>query len=154
MNPRALRGATGLTLGLSAIEEGDERFRPAASLAGQWGDEWWTQLQIYGRRQKPASQTTYLLGGGRSYGIFGSKNLMARVGLALASESTTIARSDGDDKATNTNVGLYLGLSYQSSSRVYLTIDWGSAVFPAGLSLIFLSTARKQNITAGVGWHL
>ena len=155
MIPNSLYADTGLNLGLSAIEEGDERFRPALSLEAQWNDMWWTQLQTFGRRQAPVAQTSYLLGVGRSYGVFSSKALLARVGLALASESTAIERSTGGKaSSTNTNVGLYLGLSWRSSSRVYFQVDWGSAVFPAGISLIFLATARKQNVTAGVGWRL
>ncbi len=149
-----LEAAQGFSLGLGAIEETDERFRPAFWVQGLFADRWVLQLETYGRVQKPVTQTTHLLTFSRQFPLF--KLLLGRVGLALASESTTVKRLEGDERpssATNTNVGLSLGIAWQSSSKLFVTAEWGSSLFPAGVAGIFLATARKQSFNLGMGWR-
>ncbi|EFX59892.1 hypothetical protein DAPPUDRAFT_126383 [Daphnia pulex] len=149
-----LEAAPGFSLGLAAIEETDERFRPAFWVQGLFAEKWVVQWEAYGRVQKPVTQSTHLLTFSRQFPLFGS--LLGRTGLALALESTTISREDGDEGAsreTNTNLGLALGIAWQSKSKLFVTAEWSSSLFPAGLAGILLSTARKQSLNLGVGWR-
>lgn len=137
------------------MEEGDERLRPSASVLADFGDNWSLQLQTFGRRQGPATQTSYLTSFARNYKIFSFKAFRARVGAALAYEQTSIKRLEtGTEKTANTNFGLYLGLNWQSSTRLFVNVDWGSAIFPAGSQILLLAVARKQSFGLGLGWRI
>lgn len=153
--PAHVEAGVDLSMGLSAIEEGDERMRPAATLTADFGKDWSLLLQNYGRIQKPVTQTTYLMAVTRQYPVFGSKSFRARVGGALAYEQSAMERTTGEsERSANTNLGLYLGLNWQSDSRLFVSLDWGTGIFPAGMALLFLTTARKQSFSAGLGWRL
>lgn len=149
-----LAAAPALGLGLAAIEETDERFRPAFWVEAIFGERWITKLESYGRRQAPVTQTSHLLSFSRQFPLFST--LLGSMGVALAYESTEVQREPDEErpkKSTNTNLGLALGLGWQSKSKVFVRAEWGSAIFPAGTAGILLSTSRKQSLGLGVGWR-
>ncbi|MCX6130812.1 MAG: hypothetical protein NTX25_17355, partial [Proteobacteria bacterium] len=91
------------------------------------------------------------------YSIFSSKLLKARFGIAAAREETSIqgSASDGGNlHHTNSNLGLFMGLGLQVGGRCLFSFDWNNALFPAGVAGIFLATARKQSLSAGLGWRI
>ncbi len=151
--------SSGLSLssGLSALEEGDTRYRPAAWFQTQWSPRWATTLHYWGRSQQPVLQENYLLTQAYLYPLFGSKYFSARTGLVVAWDRTHINRSSGSPKKateSNRNLGLHLGIGWQSASRLHFEMNWGAHIFPAGYGVIYLATARKQDISFGLGWSL
>lgn len=141
-------------IGWAAIEETDERFRPALSVEAIFSDLYLVQLETYGRRQEPVRQSHNLLTLARQFPLFG--RLLGSIGVALSYELTRISREEDDprpEREVNKNLGLALGLAWQSKSKLFVRVEWDSAVFPAGTAGILLATSRKQSLGMGVGWQ-
>jgi hypothetical protein len=155
--PPIISASSSLGIGLAAVEEGDDRQRPAALVQGLIDDDWGFKVLYYGRVQEPVTQDTYLLTGTRRFELFGSKSWYGEWGLAILHETSRITRPRDSLLKTAThssNLGLKFGLGWQLQSKLILGFDWGTALFPAGWGGILLSTSRKQNLSLVVGWTL
>ncbi len=149
--------APSLSMGFAAIEEGDTRYRPSVWGSYQWGTNWATGLHFWGRSQAPVLQEQYLLSLRRLFPLFGSSSFHANIGLALSYDRTHIHRSEGEggkSTAISRNGGLLFGLGWTGSSRLFLDAEWNGTLIPAGYGAIFLATARKQDLSLGMGWRL
>lgn len=140
--------------GLGAVEEGDDRLRPAAVVqAGK--DHFYGQGTLYGRRFAQVEERTFMLGGGYRTEIFQTKWLQAAVGAVVMEERTTIhprGTQTKIDSQSSYNVGGTLGIrGVWNFDRYLVQASWDSALFPAGAAVLFLTTGRKQTVSLSAG---
>jgi len=148
-----------LAAGLSAVEEGDDRLRPAVSLHGAINESYALRMYYYGREFGPIREDTIIISGHRRFSLFGTDFIRAQLGVALMDEITKITYRKPEDKPRNeeehnTNLGGALGISISvppSMAPFYAHLSWDSHIFPAGLGGILLSTGRKQTISIVAG---
>ncbi len=151
--------AVELAAGLSAIEEGDDRLRPAISLHGAINESYALRMYYYGREFGPVREDTVLISGHRRFALFGTEFIKVNLGVALMDEFTKISYSKSEDKSRNeeehnTNIGGAAGISISlppSMAPLYAHLSWDSHIFPAGVGGILLSTGRKQTISIVAG---
>ncbi len=151
--------AVELGVGLSAVEEGDDRLRPAVSLHGAINESYAFRTYYYGREFGPVREDTILISGHRRFSLFGKEYIKAQLGVALMDEITKISYSKAEDKSRNeeehnTNIGGAVGISIAlpaSLAPLYAHLSWDSHLFPAGVGGILLSTGRKQTISIVAG---
>ncbi len=152
--------AVELGVGAAAVEEGDDRLRPAVLVHAGFTPEIAARGYLYGRTYGPVKETTMLATVSRRWGLFKSNSLNASLGVALMDEQTKLAFSDPAeavaDKTENSyNAGLAFGISWslpKGSGPLYFSASWDAALFPAGLEgMIFLSTGRKQTLSLIMG---
>ena len=151
--------AVELAAGLSAVEEGDDRLRPAVSLHGAINESYALRMYYYGREFGPIREDTVIISGHRRFSLFGKEYIKAQLGVALMDEMTKISYSKAEDKSRNeeehnTNIGGAVGISVSlppSLAPFYAHISWDSHIFPAGVGGILLSTGRKQTISIVAG---
>jgi hypothetical protein len=144
--------------GLSVVEEGDDRFRPALSLYGS-NSFYFARAFYYGRSFGPVTENTILISVSRKMGLFRSKQFYAGLGFSLIQETTTVAYEASEDQGYNisdskVNGGLFAGIYWQPlvGGNLTFNLGWESSLFPAGIGGgLFLSTGRKQNISSFVG---
>lgn len=146
-----------ISAGAGALEEGDDRVRPAAIVHMSFPNNYLSRAYIWGRSFGPVTETDGILSVGKRYDIFGSKSFGSVVGVSAMVEKTSVKYDEYPQESstyTSTNVGLLLGLHYDliASKRLKLAASWEAHVFPAGSAIIVLVTARKQilGLTAGV----
>jgi len=151
--------AAEIAAGLSAVEEGDDRLRPAISLHGAINDSYALRMYYYGREFGPIREDTIIISGHRRFSLFGKDFIRAQLGVALMDEITKISYSRAEDKSSNeeehnTNIGGALGISIavpKTLAPFYAHLSWDSHIFPAGIGGILLSTGRKQTISLVAG---
>jgi hypothetical protein len=155
---RALAVPIEVGVGPAAVEEGDDRLRPAASLYASVMEAWVGRLYFYGREYGPVREETYLVTAARKFPIFKSPFFFVTAGLTLMDERTVIAYDKDADKHANENddqynVGAALGMGVSvPKGPLHLAATWESHVFPAGVEGgIFLSSGRKQMLAVTVG---
>lgn len=147
-----------LQLGLSALEEGDDRYRPGFHIHFGW-NAYSLRYFFFQQSFGPVRQRTHLLTGSRSFPIPGFEILSARFGLATLLENTRIRyASDIDqrfDRDQNPfNLGFLLGIcwEYKNNGPLRLQAAWETALYPAGLiGGLLLSTGRKQMLSFSAG---
>lgn len=156
-----------LQAGFAAVEEGDDRMRPGAALHVGFNEFYQGRMYYYGRELGPIREETYLVSGGRRFGLFGSPSVTASIGAAMMNERVVVDYGDANPDGTpvdpdqerredNYNVGAAFGIAWslpKSARPLAFTVSWDSHVFPAGVAgFFFLSSGRKQTIslTAGV----
>jgi hypothetical protein len=145
--------------GLSAVEEGDDRLRPALSLHGAINETYAFRMYYYGREFGPVREDTVLISGHRRFSLFGTDFIKAQLGVALMDEITKISYDKAEDKKRNeeehnTNIGGAVGISISLPPHLapfYAHLSWDSHIFPAGVGGILLSTGRKQTISIAAG---
>lgn len=144
-------------LGVSGLEEGDDRFRPAlfGSLDfDQYRYGFFYHKKIYG----VVTEDRNLVFFGRAFGTNLFKGLNIFTGLALLHEGNSIQYPDRDLQAFNRsedefNLGIFYGLNWTvyEQENLFATLSWESALFPAGLAVLALVTARKEYVTLSLG---
>ena len=146
-----------ISAGAGALEEGDDRARPAAVLHLSFANNWLSRTSIWGRSFGPVTETAGILSVAKRYDIFGSKSLGSVIGVSALAEKTSIKYHDHPEENssyTSTNAGMMLGLHYSlfTSKTIKVAASWDAHVFPAGSAILYLVTARKQiiGLTAGV----
>lgn len=157
--PRTLKAATfNLGVGASALEEGDERWRPAQALHLDWQQSWSWQLLRYGREQGPITQEQWVSHVSYLYSLFQSKHLFAKTGISSSYQTLRIDRPEGElgeRAAISTNLGLHFGLQsfWQILPSWRLQADWDNSFYLNSRSWFFLVTARKQSLGLSIGWQ-
>ncbi len=139
------------------MEEGDERYRPEWIARYLLNQRFLGEIHYYGRIQGRIRQSTQMLTFAYNYPVLNSKLISARVGTAILRDEAVIRSSSPDiptRKNEAYNLGAYFGLGLQMGSKVTVSLDWNNAQFLAGSAGLFLATARKQNISLGVGWRI
>ena len=142
--------AVDLGTGLVAIEDGDDRMRPAAVLQAASAGGYMGRFYLYGRDYGPVQERNYLLSLDKRFDI-ASKSLQGLVGVACLYDSTSIKfpeNPEDDDNFSSTNIGGAFGLhwTFVETKVARLQLTWDGHVFPAGSGFIFLANARKSAI--------
>ncbi len=145
------------TIGYSAIEQGDDRY--LGGLSGQvLLGEYYVRGHFQRRKFLPVSLQTYSVALGKRAPLFGLSELQLGYGVVGLLERTSIQYTKEKDKAFNRNenqfnIGLALGVFWEKSfaTHFHYTVGWEAYLFPAGIAAIFLTTGRKQYLSAGVG---
>lgn len=151
-----------LAAGLAAVEEGDDRLRPAAVLHLGINPQYAGRAYYYGRTYGPVTEATAVVAAVRRWGLFKSNTLTASCGLALMDEKTTLKFDDAADAAVHDkvddqyNAGLAFGIAWTplaaAKGPFYVSASWDSALFAAGLDgMILLSTGRKETLSLIMG---
>src|SRR5690606_30741579 len=114
--PRVM-GEQKIGFGLSAIEEGDDRFRPGVIIENKFLTHWLVESIYYARKLGPVLDRHILLNFGRELDIYRQFNLSfikARAGLSALVEQTEISFNDGGDDETDTtgNLGVFYGMQF------------------------------------------
>jgi hypothetical protein len=143
-------------LGVGALENGDDRFHGVAVAHMSFSNQWLGQAYYWGRTQKPVTERNTMLTVGKQFDLSGSKSLRTAAGLTYLSETTEIKYADfpeENSKSTNTNGGLFLGVSWElySMGATKFNVSWEGHLFPAGTAAILLVTGRKQVVALGGG---
>ena len=150
-----------LGLGLSAIEEGDDRLRPGVMLHTGY-KRWMGRFFYYGRKFGPVTERTYLLSATRKfdlYRMFGINFLRAGIGAAIMDESIEISfagDSKNSDSEHNFNLGFNFGIygNIPIPGPVFVRLSMETHLFLAGQAGILLANGRKQMITLASGIRL
>lgn len=146
------------TLGYAALEEGDERLRPAYAFHAGLTPNYFFRSYFWGRDYGPVKERGMLLSFNHRYGIFNSRALQANLGVAILNERVELdfEGSEDDESEQSGNLGAAVGLQYgmKITNRFIVHAAWDSHLFLAGQGGIFLVTGRKQTIsmTAGVAF--
>lgn len=146
-------------VGVAAVEEGDDRLRPAAMAHVGITDALYVRGYIWGREFSGVTERTVLVAAGHRFPIFGSKYFSAGIGGALMDEYTelgaTAAATDAGKTEHNYNVGASTTLAAEyETGGAYLRASWDAHLFLAGVAGIFLATGRKQALTISAGYRL
>lgn len=141
--------ALDLGTGLTAMEDGDDRLRPAGVVHFANG-RFISRFYVYGRDYGPIQERNFLLSLSKRFDV-GSKSLQGIVGIAGLSDTTTIHFKDHPEdnmSYSSTNGGMAFGLhwTFLDTKRFQLKATWDAHVFPAGSGFIFLANARKSGL--------
>lgn len=144
--------------GLVAVEDGDDRLRPAAVLHFASAGGFISRAYAYGRDYGPVRERNYILSMGKRFDI-ASKTWQGHVSAAMMSDTTELHYPDNPEdntSFTSTNVGMAFGIHWLfiDSKVMQVRATWDSHVFPAGAAFIYLATARKSTLglTAGIAF--
>ena len=146
--------------GIGAVEQGDDRFRPAANIHVGFMESWYSQLHLWGRDFGPVKERSYLLGVYRRIGLHALEELQAIAGIAALLEETSLEYNNSEDEDrsdSRTNFGAAFGLLYDLpfDGPLYVNFAWQSHIFPAGfLGGLFLASGRKQTLSLTVGYQM
>jgi hypothetical protein len=141
--------------GFAAVEEGDDRIRPAATLHLGLNNDFAGNAYYYGREFGPVKEQTFIVNFVKSWAVFKSQFLAAHFGPCVMDEKTEITfaseYSDQDRAEDNLNAGAVYGISWslpKSQGPLYLSVSWDSHIFAAGVNGgLLLSSGRKQAIS-------
>lgn len=136
--------------GLEAIEDGDDRMRPAALLHVGTTGGLVSRFYLYGRNYGPVQERNYLLSVDKRFDI-GGKNWQGLIGIAGLCDTTTLKYDDHPEdnmSFSSTNVGMAFGLHWNiwELKKFQLKATWDAHIFPAGSGFIFLANARKSGL--------
>ncbi|MCX6117964.1 MAG: hypothetical protein NT027_10510 [Proteobacteria bacterium] len=134
--------------GVSAVEDGDDRVRPAAVIHASTASGITNRFLFYGRDFGPVKERNYVLSISKRWDV-GSKTWQGLVGGAVMADQTeiTFPNSPADNTSyTSTNFGMNFGLHWLAyeTKVVQLKATWDGYIFPAGTGFIFLANARKS----------
>lgn len=146
-----------LGLGLSAIEEGDDRIRPGMLLHASALDVYSSRLFYYARKFGPVTERTAIVSAYRHIGIFRMLNntfLYGGVGIAIMNEQTVIDIPGDHVTENNPNLGFTFGLhgDLPIKGPVFIRASMESHLFLAGMAGILIANGRKNiiSVTSGV----
>lgn len=150
--------AADIGTGIVAVEDGDDRMRPAAVVHVGTAAGFVGRGYVYGRDYGPVSERNYIVSLNKRFDI-SNKTWQGLLGAAVLNDNTEIKYKDYPDENTSyssTNVGMAFGLHWSliDSKAMQLKATWDSHVFPAGSGFILLANARKSTIglTAAIGF--
>lgn len=148
-------------MGFAAIEEGDDRVRPAAAVHAGFPRDFDGNLYYYGREFGPVKEQTFIVNFVKNWSIFNSNTVTAHFGPCLMDEKIDVtfdgAESDKSESEDNFNAGAVYGIAWSlpKSGPLFLSVSWDSHIFAAGINGgLLLSTGRKQAISLVAGVSL
>lgn len=148
--------AMDLSLGLTAVESGNDTFRPGATVRVGVGKVAVADYTILGRTIGPVTERTSIFSLGGRWAV-GSGNLYVTAGLSGAQEITRIkggSQEGGDLTEVSLAGGGALGVGYTllRAAGYRMDLSWTSHIYPAGGGGLLLAHGRKQlfGLTAGV----
>ena len=149
--------AVQVAAGVSTVDDGDDRLRPALLGHLGIGQAFYARYFYYGRKFATVTEKTHLGSLNYRFPVFGTA-WFGGVGLAQLAESTRIKDNTGveeDIDETNYNTGIALGFFWSPPIKpVMVTVGWESHLFPAGEAGIFLSTGRKETLSVALGFQM
>lgn len=136
--------------GIVAVEDGDDRLRPAAVLHAASTAGFISRFYLYGRDYGPVSERNMILSLGKRFDL-SSKTWQAHFGFAALSDTTTVKYVDSPDDSTsytsyNAGMGFGIHWNFIDLKAFQMKATWDSHVFPAGYGFIFLANARKSTL--------
>jgi len=147
-----------LAVGASAVDEGDDRHRPATSLHIGYTPYLFTRVYGYGRQMGPFLERTVATNLSYRFAPAGSSTpLYAGIGASVLWEQTSYAPEDTDttaeaDSQSQFNFGPCFSLEYRLPFKsIYMSLIWDSHLYLAGEAGILLVTARKHFIGMNTG---
>lgn len=150
--------AADIGTGIVAVEDGDDRLRPAAVIHFATAGGFYTRGYAYGRDYGPVRERDYILSMGKRFDLSG-KTWQGLVGAAVLSDTTELRYNDYPEentRFTSTNFGMAFGLhwTFIDTKALQVRATWDSHVFPAGAAIVYLANARKSTLglTAGIGF--
>jgi hypothetical protein len=144
--------------GFSAIEEGDQRFRPAvtvrvAEISGYGGQTW-----LYGSRSRYVEENKVIVSGFKSLSLFGTRVMRADLGFSLLFDRQIVKYFSPEGQRPeedNFNAGGYFALGWRlPGKKLVFQLNWESHLFLAGLAGLYLATGRNQGLTCAIGMQL
>lgn len=150
-----------LQAGISALEEGDDRYRPGILLHAGYL-EYSARYSYFEQSFGPVRQRTHILNVTRSFSIPEFDIVAIRLGLSPLLEHTRIQFPFEKDESFNRNefawnLGACLGVFWElkESNGFRIQAAWDISLYPAGfLGGILLATGRKQLISISAGMAL
>jgi hypothetical protein len=88
-----------VSAGIGAVDEGDDRLRPAVSLRLGYDDEYLGRLFYYGASYGPVEQHIFNLAAAYQFGFFQLKTVKTAMGLVILREQTVLSYQKEEDKA-------------------------------------------------------
>lgn len=147
-----------IALGLAAVEEGDDRQRPALQLYSSLGKDGYVTGTYYGRKFAQVEEKTYLVNLGVRSSLFNSNQFYACVGGSALLEQTLVKPFGTDlhkDDDNAYNFGVTFGVQYEQAWQgFFFRGAWESSLYLAGEAGILLATARKQAVSITAGTRL
>lgn len=147
--------------GVSAVDQGDDIFRPGILIEGHLGKNLIFGSYYVKRTFGPVTESLTSLYGGLEKDLFKALPITARIGLSFLKESTQIDHSDLSDAEDNFSLGALLGASYKIDfSGFILHAAWDSHLYPVGLNgsfpegasaMILMATGRKHTLSLQIG---
>jgi hypothetical protein len=142
--------------GIAGVEEGDDRYRPAAALHLGFTDYLYLRNYMYGRSIGPYTERTTVTSLNYRFAPIASANVRAGIGATTLVEQS-IYNSDNSEEESESksqfNFGGSFGLAYVMPwQRVHLSFNWDAHIYPAGSSAILLATGRKHMIGITTGF--
>lgn len=143
--------------GVSSVDEGDDRLRPAFVAHLGVGDNFYARYFLYGRKFSTVVERTQMGSLNYAWPLF-KGSWRAGLGIVELSESTTINDPDSSEpivSETNYNTGMSFGLFWVPSIKpMHVSIGWESQLFLAGQAGLFLSTGRKESFSFVLGFAI
>jgi len=146
-----------LGMGFSAIEEGDDRFRPGILLDMSHGETWRGRIFYYGRKYGPITERVVLVSAYRYLDVmkmFNNSFLRASVGGVVMNERTELDfREDEDEVENNFNMGVVIGVHTYTriGESFFIQGSMDSHIFLAGEGGLLMANGRKQMISLASG---
>jgi len=148
-----------LALGVSTVEEGDDRLRPAALFHLGLTDSLYANTYIYGRTYGPVTEKTFVSSFNYRFALYKKDSaLYGSLGATTLVENTSIEASEvsgnEDIDKKQYNFGMAFGFSFiVPMDLIYISFNWDSHVYPAGVAGILFATGRKQMMSIATGVH-
>jgi len=146
-----------LGTGISAIEEGDDRFRPGILLDMSLGETWRSRIFYYGRKYGPITEQIVLVSAYRYLDVmrvFNTNFLRASVGGVVMNERTELDfKEDEDEVENNFNLGAVIGVHTYTKigDSFFIQGSMESHIFLAGMGGVLMANGRKQMISLASG---
>lgn len=148
--------------GFAAVEGGDDRYEPAATLRLGFGDMFAANTFYWGRTYGPVRQETIMTSFVRRWGMFNSETMTAEFGAVLMDERISLRYHEPQESYNRTENNYNFGVVYgvqiglpKSAAPMHLSLGWDSHLFAAGLEGgLFLATGRKHTLSIRGGVDL
>ena len=145
-----------LATGYAALEEGDERLRPAFAFHATINPQYFFRAYYWGRDYGPVQERGTLISFNYRKSVFSSQKLFAHFGAAAMNEQVKIDYKEDDkddDFEQSPNLGGVVGVNYslRDFAPFLVQVSWDSHLFLAGQGGLFMVTGRKQTMSLAAG---
>jgi len=149
--------ATELRAARGWFEQGDFILAQGLQLAVINDNKQSVRFEFTGRTFGGFTEATGIVSANLPYQVLPWTSVTTTYGLSFMDEYTAYDSPHGKDEALHSlNLGINLGLAWTviETGRWNATLEWNSHIFAAGVAFLYLTTARKTNFSAGVGYRL